>query len=90
MWTMEILKSIGVRIPEDVSIVGFNNTSFCDMTRPRLTSVTNSGQLMGRECVHMLQVLRRLGDLGEKCPRLKFYMPTDLVLRDSIADRREK
>ena len=86
MWTMDVLKSIGLKIPEDVSVIGFNNTSICEMTRPRLSSVTNSGQLMGRECVHMLRVLRRLGDLGEKCPRLKVYMPTDLVLRDSVAD----
>jgi LacI family transcriptional regulator len=29
----------GVRVPEDISIVGFNNQAICQMTRPRLTSV---------------------------------------------------
>ena len=86
MWTMDVLKGIGLTIPQEVSVVGFHNTSICELTRPRLTSVTNSGQLMGRECVHMLRILRRLADLGEKCPRLKFYMPTDLVVRDSVGE----
>ena len=29
----------GLRVPGDVSIVGFNNQAICQMTRPRLTSV---------------------------------------------------
>ena len=29
----------GVRVPEDVSLVGFNDQNICQMTRPRLTTV---------------------------------------------------
>jgi DNA-binding LacI/PurR family transcriptional regulator len=29
----------GLRVPEDISIVGFNNQAICLVTRPRLTSV---------------------------------------------------
>jgi len=32
-------QSRGLRVPEDVSVVGFNNQNLCLMTRPRLTSV---------------------------------------------------
>jgi LacI family transcriptional regulator len=30
----------GIRIPEDLSIIGFDSTGFCDELRPRLTSVS--------------------------------------------------
>lgn len=30
---------LGIRVPEDLSIVGFDSTAFCETTRPRLTSI---------------------------------------------------
>lgn len=31
--------ALGVRVPEDISVVGFDSSSFCDLTHPPLTSV---------------------------------------------------
>ena len=87
MWVMDTAKSLGLRVPEDVSVVGFDNTFLCEMTRPRLTSVRNSSQFMGRNCVQLLQTLRRLRASGVEDPRLKFYLPAELVERDSVSSR---
>ncbi len=44
----------GVRIPEDLSIVGFDSTSFCDELRPRLTAVRQPLKEMGRIAIDLL------------------------------------
>jgi LacI family transcriptional regulator len=44
----------GVRIPEDLSIVGFDSTSFCDELRPGLTSVSQPLFSMGESAIDQL------------------------------------
>lgn len=83
---IQALKKMGLRVPEDVSVVGFNNADICDMVEPPLTSVRNSRHLMGRECVAMIQNLRRLESAGMRPRRLKYRLPTELISRESVAD----
>ncbi|WP_197517269.1 LacI family DNA-binding transcriptional regulator [Microbacterium karelineae] len=45
----------GLRVPDDVSIVGYDSTSICEMIRPRLTSVSQPRQDMGRSAFRLLQ-----------------------------------
>ncbi|WP_162621872.1 LacI family DNA-binding transcriptional regulator [Microbacterium suaedae] len=45
----------GLRVPEDISIVGYDSTSICEMIRPRLTSVSQPRQDMGRSAFRLLQ-----------------------------------
>ena len=86
MRTVNALKQCGYRVPEDVSVIGFDNNPLCQVCEPQLTSVRNSRHLMGRECVMLLQNLRRLRDAGVRTHRLKTLLPTELVERDSVAD----
>ena len=41
---------------------------------------------MGRECVMLLENLRRMKKLGIGDPCVKFELPTELVERDSVRD----
>ena len=36
---MNCILEHGLRIPDDISVIGYDNTSICDMVSPRLTSV---------------------------------------------------
>ncbi len=72
--------------PDDVSVVGFDNRSICTMLEPNLTSVKNYRHLMGRECVMLLDNLRRMKKLGISDPCIKYELPTELVERDSVRD----
>ncbi len=84
MRAINALRQIGLRVPEDVSIMGFDNSALCTMVEPHLTTVRNSRHLMGRECVMLLQNLRRLRAVGVKAPRLKYMLPTEIKERDSV------
>lgn len=83
---LKALRQCGFRVPDDVSLIGFDDRSLCTMAEPHLTSVKNHRHLMGRECVIMLQNLRRLKKLGLKDPCLKFELPAQLIRRKSVAD----
>lgn len=76
------LKALGKRVPEDVSVVGFDDGIVSTSIEPGITTVHNSPQLMGRQCVLMLKNLIRLKELGEE-PWLRYELPARLVIRDS-------
>lgn len=48
------LKEKGIRIPEDVKVVGFDNISICDFLSPPLTTVKQPIYEMGEEAIKML------------------------------------
>lgn len=83
---MNALHELGLRIPEDVSVTGFDDIPISKMTSPRLTTVRNSSQFMGRECIIMLQNLLRLRELGLPHERLEYLLPAEIVERDSVKD----
>jgi LacI family transcriptional regulator len=47
-------KAAGLRVPEDVGIVGFSNWQFCSMIDPSLTSVSQPGFRIGAKATEIL------------------------------------
>lgn len=45
----------GLRVPEDLSVVGYDSTRQCDMIRPRLTSVGQPRHEMGQAAIELLR-----------------------------------
>ena len=70
----------GVRIPEDLSVVGFDSTSYCRELRPALTSVRQPLTEMGEAAVKVLVASIR-GEL-ESSPEVVF--PCGLDVRESV------
>lgn len=87
---IKALNQLGKRVPEDVSVVGFDDQAICTAIEPNITSIHNSPQLMGRECVILLKNLIRLKELGEKDPWLRYELPAPLIERDSVRDLTQK
>ena len=77
----DTLEACGLRCPDDVSIVGFNDMPFVERLRPPLTSVRVPQREIGTEAANLL--LQRLGD-GSQIPREILLEPT-LVVRGSTA-----
>ena len=86
MRTVNALTQLGYRVPEDVSVMGFDNNPLCKMVSPRLSTAGLPSQLMGRACIMLLQNLRKLRKAGFPSAPLKYELPTELVLRDSVKD----
>ena len=82
---IKALKQLGLRVPEDVSVIGFDDQALCTAIEPNITSIHNSPHLMGRECVMLLQNLIRLREREEE-PWLRYELPARLVERDSVRD----
>ena len=50
--TIMALQAVGKRVPEDVSVVGFDDGAICTTIEPNITTIHNSPQLMGRHRRH--------------------------------------
>jgi LacI family transcriptional regulator len=68
----------GKRVPEDVSVIGFDNSPPCEYTDPPLTSVSISCDAIGKAAVETLIGMIEEGKLGSE-----IHIPTDLVMRES-------
>jgi LacI family transcriptional regulator len=81
-------KKLGLRIPQDVSVVGFGNDDRNDELEPPLTSVDQNPFQIGRNAVRML--MDRIGGNGGKATSL--LAEPSLVARGSVVagDGRQK
>jgi LacI family transcriptional regulator len=78
---LEVARERGLRVPEDVSLVGFDGTPLAEQTLPRLTSVAQPLQEMGRAALRGVLRLSR----GERLDSSRMELATELVIRDSTA-----
>ena len=76
---MEVAEARGLRIPEDLSVTGFDDIDVSRATTPRLTTVRQPLQEMGRTAVTML--MRQLD--GHTHEALSMELETRLVVRAS-------
>jgi len=76
---IKALKLLHLRVPDDISVVGFDNMEASQLIRPNLTTVNVRRRQMAALAVEVL--ISRLE--GAKEP-LKYTIPTDIVIRDSV------
>lgn len=83
---MQALQRNGYRIPEDVSVIGFDDISFCEVFLPHLTTVRVYKKELGQVAVQELIALMQNPD------RIKTKTTTmnELVIRNSVAAPRKK
>ncbi|WP_230206496.1 LacI family DNA-binding transcriptional regulator [Microbacterium gorillae] len=78
---LEEARARGIRVPEDLSIVGFDGTSVAEQSLPPLTSVAQPLQDIGAMA---LRTLLHLID-GQRPPSPRVELATELVVRGSTA-----
>lgn len=76
----------GYRIPEDISLIGFDDLDACEISTPRLTTIRVFKQEMGQLAVRRLKDVIKDGN-GIKS---KIQICTEFVERDSVKDLTKK
>jgi LacI family transcriptional regulator len=82
MALLEVADRLGVQVPEQLSVVGFDNVHFAGLARIALTTVAQPLDDLARTGVEMLVERIRGGDGG---PPRHLSLPTDLVVRGSTS-----
>ncbi len=76
---MEAVRDAGLRIPSDISVIGFDNIAQASQVAPPLTTVAQPLEQLGREAVRMLLV--RMNNPEQ--PIERSILPTTLIIRQS-------
>jgi LacI family transcriptional regulator len=83
--TMRTAAELGLQVPDDISIVGFDNIPESALTDPPLTTVDQSIQALGHEAVRTLVELIEHPERGEAPEPIHVMLPTKLIIRKSAA-----
>lgn len=83
---MEAARAQGLRVPDDLSVTGFDDTELAAMAAPPLTTIRQPLREMGR--VALRTVLRMAG--GERLDSHHVELATELVVRGSTAEFRPR
>ena len=78
---MSALSDKGIKVPRDISIVGFDDNMLGQLYRPALTTVHQDVKAKGTTAADTL--LKQLR--GEKTPN-QIKLPTSLIIRDSVSN----
>lgn len=77
---MRAIREKGLEIPNDISLIGFDDIEMAAHTQPPLTTIKVPKEEMGRVAATML--INELEGVGQKAG-LRIVMPTELVIRQS-------
>ena len=82
---MSALEQAGVKVPEDVSVIGIDDVSFAFLARPALTTIRVPREQMGRMAFQALDKMLRL----KRRKGAEYQLDTELIVRKSTAPVRK-
>lgn len=77
--TLETITRMGLKIPEDIAVIGFDDMPFSSTLNPPLTAVRQPAYEIGRRAAELLY--QRISEPDR--PNVKIMLETELVIRKS-------
>lgn len=77
---INIFFSEGLRVPEDISVSGFDDNIYATLSRPMLTTIRQPVVEKGEEAVKLL--MQRIK--GQEVIAKSFKLPVELIVRESV------
>ena len=75
------IQAKGLKIPDDISVVGYDDVESASMVRPKLTTVSQPFREIGATAAELL--LKRIRENRKSTPQTILF-PAKLVVRDSV------
>ncbi len=85
---MQVLKDAGIRIPEDIAVVGFNNDSIGKIINPKLTTINYPGFEVGQVAARSL--INHLKGLWDMNLTNTVVIKSELIVRESSLKQTEE
>ncbi len=83
---IEAIREKNLRVPDDVSVIGFDNTVIATIIDPQLTTMAQPIQHMGREVMDLIVAEIK----GEKQYKSRIVLDTKRIVRESTAQIKRK
>lgn len=81
----KVLKQHGFKIPDDLSVVSFDNSSLSQMARPPLTTVTHPGRDLGARATQAL-----LDNIRNPHMKTQYMYQPELIVRGSTLNKSQE
>lgn len=76
------LNALNIKVPDDISIIGFDDIDLCNIIRPRLTTIRVNKELMGVQAVdRLLQIIQQPENYHKH-----ICMEVSLIERESVKE----
>ena len=82
------MKKKNIRIPQDIAIVGFSNWQLSSLTTPTISTIDQSGQLIGEEVMRLFLKEIKQHQNNEKIIFQTSIIPSKLIVRESSTRKR--
>lgn len=85
---MHAIKERGLKVPEDIGVVGFSNWQFTSMTEPTISTISQPGFEMGQEAARLL--IREIEAKEDEVPEpVHKTFHTELIIRGSSQRKKD-
>lgn len=75
------LQKCGIRVPEDMAIVGFSNEPFSEVVTPSISTVKQPGFMIGKKAAEL--IINQILSKNKKIRFKTIVLPTELIIRNS-------
>ncbi len=82
MGCLHEIRSVGLTVPDDVSVIGFDDIRYAEVTDPPLTTISQPAEEIGERVMYRLCREIEDGQSGRRKPEL---VPHRLIVRQSVA-----
>ena len=81
---MDAIRDANLKVPEDISVVGFDNREVTDFVFPKLTTIEIDTKAIGYTAAQM--VTQKLSGTGEYENEQSIIIPSKLLVRETVRD----
>jgi LacI family transcriptional regulator len=80
---LQALKELGIRIPDEIAVIGFDDFSLAPLLSPPLTAIRQPAQVLGTQAAKLLfdHIESMEGD--RERTRVKMVLPVEFIIRSS-------